>query len=138
MIRFDTAPSIIIQDYGYKGFFGFAGKGAIGKTFLYKLLDRVRSGGDRSILTITYDDRLSEEDVIKRVKAFGGGIIILDRLDLYISKSLISSLYDRRSNCLILYDLKCWGKAPYLTEDGIANIYLHSDSIEVDLFESSF
>lgn len=138
MIRFKVIPEILIHGDREIGMFGFSGKGAIGKSYLFKVLDRIRSDGNSHILTITYDRSLSEEDIILRICNFDKGIIILDRFDLYVSDKILSTLLKKRNSCLILFDLKNWEKIVSIDEDGVAIVDLRSDCIEVELHESCF
>ena len=101
--------------------------GGVGKTYLFELL-QAQSIDDKSIACYTYDyhhDEISNDFTYHNER-----ILIFDRMDLYVTKELLSSLSSLR-NCIILCDLKLGcvkNKYPFK----YTNMYLESGKIVVE------
>ena len=128
---FNSSPKIVIGKD--KGLYGFSDEGATGKSYLYSSLLDLQRSGYTNILALSYYD----EGILDKLRNFDKGVIILDRLDLYLSDDIQKILDSKREDCLILFDLKNWNRL-IIEENGVANISLSVDSLEVDLYEVGF
>lgn len=81
--------------------------GATGKTYFYKSVKALCNLKKYSdiFLAVTFNDDYTDEEYVRKVSAFKGKFIVMDRFDLYISNELIRTI-EEAIDKVIFIDLK--------------------------------
>lgn len=93
-----------------KGLYAFYDDSATGKSYLVKVLKSLAITNAEEICVITYNEMMTEEACISRLLNKQYAVVVLDRLDLYLTEHIEECISRIREECVVLVDLKNWNK----------------------------
>jgi hypothetical protein len=99
-----------------------------GKTYLYKLLNSY-SSVNNDVLAFTYREGQTEIDILKRIKAFKGQLVMFDRFDMYFNKAAVNQCIEQ--GCTIIMDLKSDNLANSVKVQ-VSNFKVDKDTITIE------
>lgn len=112
-----TAGDLTIDINCRNGLYAFYDDSATGKSYLTKVLKALMVSGSEDICAITYDELLTEEVYVDILMRRQYKVVILDRLDLYITDRIEDCINKIKKNCVVLVALNNWNKFKRICPD---------------------